>query len=302
MGRARILVVDDEPFNLEIVSEYLADNDYLIDAVESGELALARLADESRHYDLVVLDRMMPGLDGIEVLRRMKREERLQAIPVIMQTAAATPDQVREGLASGAHYYLTKPFEAGALQAIIRTALADRARRAELSSRIAEHQFAMQLIQSASFSFRSVEEAAAVATTAALVCGRVEAVAMGLAELLVNGVEHGNLGIDFALKAQLKEQGGWEAEVSRRLDLPEYAHKRVRLDVAREATSWHFTVRDEGVGFDWKRFAELAPERAFMPNGRGIVIARQLAFSRLEYAGCGNEVHAWADDPDEVKA
>jgi anti-sigma regulatory factor (Ser/Thr protein kinase) len=210
-----------------------------------------------------------------------------------MQTAAATPDQVREGLAAGAHYYLTKPFECDSLRAVIRTALDDRRRRAELSERINEHVVAMRMIARAEFSVRTLEEAAAVATTAALVCPRPEAVAMGLAELLVNGVEHGNLGIDFAAKGALKTSGTWAEEVNRRLLLAEHREKRVRLSVAKEGSRWHFHIRDDGPGFDWRRFIELDPERAFAPNGRGIALARQIAFDEVSYVGKGNEVHAW---------
>jgi len=53
-----------------------------------------------------------------------------------------------------------------------------------------------------------------------------------------------------------------------------------------------FTVRDEGNGFDWKRFIDIEPSRAFDNHGRGIVIARTLSFDSLEYRGCGNEVVA----------
>lgn len=292
MSRPHILVVDDEPFNLEIIAEYLCDCDYVLDTVGSGEQALDRLGGPASAYDLVVLDRMMPGIDGMAVLRQMKQTERLRPIPVIMQTAAATPDQVREGLAAGAHYYLTKPFEAESLIAVVRTALDDRARRAELSERIASHAVALQLLESASFTVRTLDQAAALAATAALVCPNPEAVAMGLAELLVNGVEHGNLGITFEEKGRLKESGTWADEVARRLDDPVLGARQVRLDLTREDGHWCFRVLDEGAGFDWQRFIELDPARAFAPNGRGIVLARQIAFTSVEYRGRGNEVLA----------
>jgi CheY-like chemotaxis protein len=293
MGQARILVVDDEPFNLEIIAEYLADCDYSLVFAKSGEEALAQL--EAGSFDLVVLDRMMPGADGIEVLRAMKASAPLRDIPVVMQTAAATPGQVREGLVAGALYYLTKPFEPESLLAIVRAALCDRSRRLELAGRIADHGAAMRLVERAEFSVQTLDEAGALALTAALVCDNPEPVAIGLAELLVNGIEHGNLGIDFVEKGRLKEQGAWKREVARRLALVENREKRVWLALWRQGTCRHFRVRDEGAGFDWRRFLELDPERAFAPNGRGIVLARSLAFTGLEYSGSGNEVHAWVD-------
>ncbi|MCB1917743.1 MAG: response regulator, partial [Rhodocyclaceae bacterium] len=120
-----ILVVDDEPFNREILAEVLDDPAYRISVAEDGGQAWDRLTADGESFDLVLLDRMMPGMDGLEVLRRMKDTPRLRDLPVIMQTAAASPDQVREGIAAGAYYYLTKPFELETLLTIVRAALDD---------------------------------------------------------------------------------------------------------------------------------------------------------------------------------
>ena len=113
---------------------------------------------------------------------------------------------------------------------------------------------------------------------------------MGLSELLVNGVEHGNLGIDFAEKSRLREADRWESEVERRLALPENVCKAVRLRVLRDEERWVFEIADDGPGFDWRRFLDFDPERAFAPNGRGIALSRQLSFSSLTYIPPGNVV------------
>lgn len=299
MSRPSLLIVDDEPFNLEIIVEYLAERDYELVTAGDGASALALLAEDRERFDLVLLDRMMPGLDGMEVLRRIKADPVLQTIPVIMQTAAASAEDLREGLAAGAHYYLTKPFAAGALLAVVHTALQDRLRHSELARRVSEHAVAMQRVLRAEFSVRSLDDAAAVAVTASLVARKPETLAMGLAELLVNAVEHGNLGIDFAEKGRLKEEGRWSDEVARRLALPANRDKRVTLTLRREAEGWRFEILDEGLGFDWKRYLEPDPERAFALNGRGIALARQLAFDRIEYRGVGNELTAWVSEARE---
>ncbi len=299
-GRQRILVVDDEPFNLEIIAECLADCDYELVFAQNGTEALGKLAAE--RFDLLVLDRMMPDIDGIEVLHRMKASPRLSDIPVVMQTAAATPGQVREGLLAGALYYLTKPFEPESLLAIVRAALADRARRVELATRIAEHGLALRLMRYAEFELRTLDEAVALALTASLTCEEPERVAIGLAELLVNAIEHGNLGIDFAEKGRLKREGVWPAEIARRLELEENHDKRVYLKTWREDGCWHFRIRDAGFGFDWRHYLDLDPLRAFEPNGRGIMLARSVAFTGLEYSDPGNEVHAWVDSERNASA
>lgn len=287
---ASLLVVDDEPLNLEIISEYLDSSDYCLTLAGSGEEAWRLLDADPAGFELILLDRMMPGMDGMSLLRRIKTDERTSHLPVVMQTAAAAPDQVSEGLAAGAYYYLTKPFEARTLLSIVRAALSDRQRWADLSRRIANHGAALALTDEAHFSLSTLDEAESLAALLALVAKRPEVVAMGLAEMFVNAIEHGNLGIDFADKSRLKTEDCWMDEVLRRLVLPENRDKRVRITVRRDTADWVVRVRDEGPGFDWERFVEISPERAFAPNGRGIVLAREIAFSDLRYHGKGNEV------------
>jgi len=292
MSATRILVVDDEPFNLDIVSEYLEEEGYALEMAGTGEEAWDILHGSGKRFDLVILDRMMPGIDGMEVLRRIKADAQLNGLPVIMQTAAASPDQVREGLSAGAYYYLTKPFEPESLQSIVKAALDDQRQRRNLSQRIDLHVGALRTLETGRFRFRTLDEAHALAALAASLCDEPEIVVLGLSELLINAVEHGNLGIRFEEKSRLREEDRWEEEVVRRLSLPEYAHRLVRLGVTAQSDAWVFEVEDEGDGFAWETYLELAPERAFAPNGRGIALARQLAFDDLAYQGCGNRVVA----------
>lgn len=297
MSDVQILVVDDEPFNLDIISESLDAPEYRLTAVESGEEAWRLLADPGSRFDLVVLDRMMRGMDGIEVLRRIKDDARLAEIPVIMQTAAASPDQVREGLEAGAHYYLTKPFALEALQTIVRAALDDAAQRRRLMASVAQQVRVLSLIDSARFTLSTLDEAQQIAALLGTLFPEPELGAMGLSELLVNAIEHGNLGIDFDEKKRLKERGRWQEEVERRLALPDNAAKRVVLTVERKNSEWEFVIEDQGAGFAWQDYLELDPGRAFAPNGRGIALARQLAFDRMEYEGGGSRVRVatrWA--------
>lgn len=137
MNKERVLVVDDEQLNLFIIEEFLAQEDIELEMHSNPLEAWASLSAPDSDFSLVVLDRMMPELDGMELLRRMKREARFADIPVIMQTAASSPDQVREGLEAGAYYYLTKPYEPEALISIVRAALEDRRGRSQLRSRAA---------------------------------------------------------------------------------------------------------------------------------------------------------------------
>lgn len=287
---ASLLILDDEPLNLEIIGEYLTDTGYQMTFFDDPEAAWAELDADPRKFDVIVMDRMMPKIDGLTLLRRIKADARMRHLPVIMQTAAASPDQVSEGLASGAHYYLTKPFRSDALLSIVRAAVQDGARWADVSLRIANHSKAIALLAQGDFVLRTLEEAQALAALIALAAREPDPVALGLSELLVNSIEHGNLGIDFQTKTRLKSEDCWQEEVVRRLELPEYADKRVRMGVRRESGECHIRIEDEGTGFEWQRFLELSPDRAFAPNGRGIAITRMLAFKSMEYLEKGNVV------------
>lgn len=289
---ATILIVDDEPFNLEIISEYFDGTDYTLRLFAAGEAAWEYLRANERPCDLAILDRMMPGLDGIALLKRIKADGRLAGLPVIMQTAASSPEQLREGLLAGAYYYLTKPYERDSLLSIVRAALGDAATRENLQRRLSENAGAMQLLREAQFELGTIEEAGRLATFLAQVSPHPDGAILGLSELLINSVEHGNLGITYAEKAELKRQDRWHEEVARRGELPENRAKRVRVRFTREAGALVVRISDEGAGFDWRKYLDFDPERAFDPNGRGIALARLGSFDSLEYQGCGNVVTA----------
>jgi len=115
-------------------------------------------------------------------------------------------------------------------------------------------------------------------------------VALGLVELLINGIEHGNLGITFHDKAALLAADRWEQEVEARLERPDNADKFVRARARREGGLIRIAIRDCGPGFDWRRYIDLDESRALHPNGRGIAVARHIAFRSLEFVEPGNEV------------
>lgn len=287
---AKILIVDDEPFNLEIIGEYFDGQGHELAFFEDGETAWAALKAADSGYDLAIIDRMMPGLDGLSLLKRIKSDVRLAALPVIMQTAAASPEHLNEGLQAGAYYYLIKPYERESLQSIARAALSDAAAKAELRHRLREHSDSLLLLEEGFFSLSTLEEAQRLASFLAQASAQPDTVVLGLSELLINAVEHGNLGITYEEKSELKRLDRWQEEVGRRAALPENANKRVRVLFRREPERLMVRIADEGRGFDWKNYLDFSPERAFDPNGRGIALARLSSFETLAYQDGGSTV------------
>ncbi len=126
MSRERVLVVDDEQDLLELVSYNLNKEGYRVTGVMSGEEALA--AAKRDLPDLIVLDLLLPTVDGLEVCRRLKADPRTQHIPVLMLTAKSEEADVVTGLELGAEDYVTKPFSPRVLVARVKAVLRRRSK------------------------------------------------------------------------------------------------------------------------------------------------------------------------------
>jgi len=131
MAKERILVVDDEEDILELVRYNLSKEGYQVQCVGTGEEAL-QVARENRP-DLIVLDLMLPGIDGLDVCKALKADQRTNGIPIIMVTAKGEDADVVTGLELGAEDYITKPFSPRILSARVKTAI--RRRRGTVDDR-----------------------------------------------------------------------------------------------------------------------------------------------------------------------
>jgi DNA-binding response OmpR family regulator len=117
----RILIVDDEPFNLDLLEQELSDYDYAIERASDGIEALDKT--DAFRPDLILLDFMMPKMNGLEVVKRLREHDTHRGLPVILLTAKATQEDKVAGLDAGADDYVTKPFDSVELQARVRAML-----------------------------------------------------------------------------------------------------------------------------------------------------------------------------------
>jgi two-component system phosphate regulon response regulator PhoB len=129
MAKKNILVVEDEEDILELVSYNLVREGYSVEGVHTGEEALAAVG--RNLPDLIVLDLMLPGLDGLEVCRQLKSNPRAQQAPIIMLTAKSEESDIVTGLELGADDYITKPFSPKVFLARVRAVLRRRSRQVE---------------------------------------------------------------------------------------------------------------------------------------------------------------------------
>lgn len=122
--RPRILVADDDPDIRELISFRLSHAGYEVSTAKNGEEAVA-LAHEGSP-DLVVLDVMMPKLDGLAATRQLRESEATRSIPIILLTARVQEVDMARGFEAGANDYLTKPFSPQELRARVQAALEGR--------------------------------------------------------------------------------------------------------------------------------------------------------------------------------
>jgi anti-sigma regulatory factor (Ser/Thr protein kinase) len=147
-------------------------------------------------------------------------------------------------------------------------------------------------IQSHYFSFKTPQEASLVAKHIASVCNiNHKNIELGLNEVFLNAIEHGNLSITSEEKSRLKMNNTWQAEIEQRLNHPLYQFKQV--EVCAELTPTHIiiTVTDEGDGFAWRELEQASfSAKSGAYHGRGLLVARSLCFDKMEFSEKGNQV------------
>ena len=196
----------------------------------------------------------------------------------------------RREIKAGVYYYLSKPYSGVTLLGIVNAALADAKTKKKLREKVYACGRALGLMEEARFRFQTLKEAAGLASFVSICFPEPENVVIGLHELLLNAVEHGNLGITYSEKTKLLRNGSWREEIERKLSLPEWSKKFATLTFKATQKALTVHIKDAGRGFDWKNYLDFSIERVTDPHGRGIATSRKLSFHSLEYLGVGNEV------------
>lgn len=296
-SKATILIVDDEPVNIDTICAHLESDGFDLVTATDGQQAMRLLESNPTRYDVVILDRAMPGIDGMQVLGNIKENESTERIPVLMQTSRDASQEVIEGLRAGAYYHLTRPYDGEVLKTVVRSAVNNRIHEKSLHESLRQGRRIFDLMSFGRFRMRDLHECNLVASQVAHLCPEPYRVVTGISELLINGLEHGNLGISYEEKNRLIRSGMWRLEIERRLSASDNRGRYVELEFTVQPECVQIRVRDQGRGFDWAPYMTLDPQRAFDPHGRGIAVARLSSFDKLEYIGSGNEVLATVDKP-----
>jgi DNA-binding response OmpR family regulator len=257
--KKRILIVDDDPDLCDMLSKYLQVHGYDTDSAHSGEQALKKTP--RKDYDLIVLDIMMPGIDGYEVCHRLKMRRRFNHIPILMLSAKDTEQDKIVGLQTGADAYIFKPFEAPALlQAIEETMERVNRKRSELGI---QHEISFRFLSRFSYLEKVNELVSQLFTRTPLSADEIWELKLALHEIGINAIEHGN-----------------------KMN-PE---KAVSVRCAFFEDKIEFLIEDEGEGFSPDAVPDPTRDDALQrERGRGIYLVTQVV-DRIEYVDKGSRV------------
>ncbi len=134
--KSRVLIVDDNPKNIQVAANILNQIDVVLGFAKSGEEALRRVSESK--YDLVLMDVMMPGMDGFETSKKIKENSATKNLPIIFVTAKTDDEDVLEGFYSGGVDYVTKPYKATELLARVQAHLTLKCYQDRLEERVKE--------------------------------------------------------------------------------------------------------------------------------------------------------------------
>lgn len=282
----RILLVEDDPAVRNLLVEVLRHYDYLPQAAADGPRAIEQFSRQPA--DIVITDVRMPGMDGLELLARVKRiapETR-----VVIMTGHGGEDTAIQAIRNGASNYFKKPVNIPEFVYAIGV-LADlvRSRR--------EHRFDPLLLERESRAVRIGSDLDAIypvirelTANAAAFHFDVESIRIALLEALTNAIEHGSLGISLEEKRAALRRGELRELYARRAGAPPWRDRRVVVDYELTPARIRYRVTDEGQGFDWRSLPDFTdPDNLFAGCGRGIVVIR-LSMDEVVFNDRGNQI------------
>lgn len=290
-----ILVVEDDRIERMFMEQQISELGHNMLSAENGRIALDMLRSDGPTIDVILMDRMMPVLDGLSAVRRIKDMPDFRKIPIVMITGAAGTRDIQEGIDAGVFYYLTKPVHEDVLKSVLSAATREARQGQQLNEELLRHKSSFNLIETCKFRFRTLEEAESLAAFMAHCFPEPKRVLPGLAELLLNAVEHGTYDIGYERKSHLIENGTLRAEIKRREADPVYQDRAVEAMITHKDGGVYAVITDQGPGFAWKRYMTIEPSRAKDNHGRGIAQANALSFDRLTFNEKGNQAVAFVN-------
>lgn len=290
-----LLVIDDEPLYRNLIRHMLKNDGIVLLEADSIDRAWEMLSKNLIvQIDLILLDRNLPDGDGLDLIPRLKTLPSLNGIPVIIQSRTSSPEDILACMAQGAYHYLEKPYRRDMLRTLIRIAVKEWREHQHNTERAMEIRVGLHYIDLAEFHVRTPADVRQVTPFIAHFFPRPENAAIGITELLINAVEHGNLGIDYNIEGYVLNNHSFSSEVQRRLSLPEYQNRKVNIRLERIDDRVQLTITDDGRGFTRSDIGAQSETRPFDLHDRGNLLTQSNCFDHVEFQDNGNLVRCWS--------
>jgi YesN/AraC family two-component response regulator len=283
-----ILVIDDEKSIRDMLKVGLTQYGYSYYEAPDGKTGIEVF--KKVKPDLVLTDVKMPEMSGIELTKEIKGIE--HNADVVIMTGYGSEELVIDALRSGASNYVKKPISLNELFNILDSLILKRERRkkSEVIKDVVFYEKKSLIINNDITRIWGVINQILFNIPETMPESTIEGIRLGLYEIILNAIEHGNLGISYEEKSQALQDNTYLKLLASRSNEQSRRDKRVFIDCTSDRNDLKIEVRDEGEGFNYKEFANMDdPDRMLKAHGRGIFLA-SLYLDRMEYREPGNKV------------
>lgn len=238
---------------------------------------------ESKDIDIVMLDRFMPGMNGLEIFMRLKEKPEFKHTHVIFQTGRSSAEELDQVIESGCYMLLRKPYDLTEMNTVV-DVLVRKIRRLRRFKEMAKN-ITRQILTTQEFFISNFVEAEKLAVFIAFSMEDDCFLAEAIYALLENAIEHGNLGI-LDQKAALLKAGTYDEEIAKRQSETD---KQVRVFLFHSIEQTICRIEDNGNGFNPMPFFTMDQDRLLSYQGRGILTAI-LKLNEINFLGVGNKL------------
>jgi len=225
-----------------------------------------------------------------EAFYSLKQQPKFQFLPIILQVLSSQSPSIEKCMAIGLSFYLIQPYTSALLRKVLSSSTQGFMNHLEINRRLTSFSNSRALLQQSVFHIQTPSDAQAVSSILSYLTPEPKRTSVGLFELMLNSIEHGNLEIGYDEKTKLIKNGFLQEEIQHRLTQDAYRDKFTVVTYERTDNAMSITIADSGKGFDYAPFLNFEERRAMEYHGRGILIANKFSFDSLEYQNQGATV------------
>ena len=286
-----IYVIGEHGVWLENLITLLKDTKYHINICSDIEHTIELCLNQKNSAHTIIIDDATLKHQRLKSLKAAASNEHGDC-NFILATQHEHSSAIRQALKRGVFFFITPAYSTEMVMTTLERAMNTEVSLASQLNALDPQSQLSSLVNEARFTIKTPAEAQTIATILGYIAPSPHRVSVGLLELLLNAIEHGNLSIGFLKKSELLASGNLHEYVNQKLCEPAYCDKEVSLSFNKSADKLTYEISDQGQGFFPDAFLEFEPQRSLEKNGRGILIAKRYSFDELSFENGGRTVIA----------